>query len=93
MDVNSREIVSRETSCAMEQREISRKNPRGEFTTSQKSFHANSRLQKLVIFITRCPNFALLEQMTVPSSLKATLMTRRQKTWSVLSFPRHWNTQ
>ncbi len=36
MDVNSREIILRETSRAMEQREISRKKSRGEFTTLQK---------------------------------------------------------
>ena len=44
VDVNSREIVSRENSRAMEQCEISRKNSLCEFTTSQISFHVNSRL-------------------------------------------------
>ena len=93
MDVNSCEIFSRETSCAMEQREISRKNSRGEFTTSIESFHVNSQFHIFVTFITSCPNFASLEQTTVASSLNVTLVTRRQTRWSVFSFPRHWNTQ
>ena len=45
MDVNLREIVSRETSRAMDQREVSPKNSRGEFTASQKLSHLNSRVR------------------------------------------------
>ena len=92
MDMNSREIVSLEFLAPWNH------------TTVHAKFHAGihdfgkviaRELPRIHDFlnITSCLNVASLEQMTVASSLKATLVTRRQTTWSVFSFPGHWNTQ